>query len=324
MTAPTIAAMSTPSLVKRPSATVAPASAHRTAIVTETWVPRCATTWARAPSILLIQPGSLSFIPVSIVPRAPGELLAGWRAKYARLPHSRAHSSRGVTGPSRPVVATDDPRVSAAGDGHASNAKSTYRITAPGAPVNGLAVPVSTPPSPSPSHHTATAQAIEAASAALTVRRHSRPRARNSWMVAKSALQTAMCCIIRFADQVIGVAMTAGLPSAVPWMTSLTKPLENMYGWYCRAASSSQITPRVSWRARRRVARTGVNPERPGRRVRPRGARRNSMGMKDMIFVSLVVGGYDRAARRGILRAEQSGGGRFSTRALPTIAYAER
>jgi hypothetical protein len=48
------------------------------------------------------------------------------------------------------------------------------------------------------------------------------------------------------------------------------------------------------------------------------------MGMKDMIFVFSVVGGYDRAARRGIVRAEQSGGGRFSTRALPTIAYAER
>ena len=34
-------------------------------------------------------------------------------------------------------------------------------ITAPGAPLSGLAVPLSTPPSPSPNHHTAAAQAIE-------------------------------------------------------------------------------------------------------------------------------------------------------------------
>ena len=38
-------------------------------------------------------------------------------------------------------------------------------ITAPGAPLSGLAPPFSTPPSPSPNHHTPIDQAIDAARA---------------------------------------------------------------------------------------------------------------------------------------------------------------
>ena len=58
-------------------------------------------------------------------------------------------------------------------------------ITAPGAPLTGLALLVSTIPSPSPNHHTPSAQAIEAASASRTVGRHAIPIASSSWMVAK-------------------------------------------------------------------------------------------------------------------------------------------
>ena len=57
--------------------------------------------------------------------------------------------------------------------------------TAPGAPLTGLALLVSTIPSPSPNHHTPSAQAMEAASATRTVGRHAIPIASSSWMVAK-------------------------------------------------------------------------------------------------------------------------------------------
>jgi hypothetical protein len=56
------------------------------------------------------------------------------------------------------------------------------------------------------------------------------------------------------AAQVTGPDTKPGLPGAVLKITSLTKALLNMYGWYCKAASSSQITPRVSCSARRPVA----------------------------------------------------------------------
>jgi hypothetical protein len=53
-------------------------------------------------------------------------------------------------------------------------------ITAPGAPSHGLALPVSTPPRPSPSHQTAMDQATEAASANLTAGRQAIPMASSS------------------------------------------------------------------------------------------------------------------------------------------------
>ena len=64
-------------------------------------------------------------------------------------------------------------------------------ITAPGAPLTGLAVPVSTKPSPSPSHQTASAQATEAASAILVAGRQAIPSASTSWMDAKLAFAGA-------------------------------------------------------------------------------------------------------------------------------------
>ena len=89
-------------------------------------------------------------------------------------------------------------------------------ITAPGAPFSGLAAPVSTPPSPSPNHHTPSAHRTEAASATRTVGRNAMPSPSSSWTVAKIALSSTMWWSTRVAFQVIGLAMTAGLPSAVP------------------------------------------------------------------------------------------------------------
>ena len=63
-------------------------------------------------------------------------------------------------------------------------------ITAPGAPLSGLAAPLSTPPSPSPNHHTPSDQAIEAASATRTVGRNAMPRPISSWIVAKIVLSS--------------------------------------------------------------------------------------------------------------------------------------
>ena len=60
-------------------------------------------------------------------------------------------------------------------------------ITAPGAPLTGLALLVSTIPRPSPNHHTPTAQAIEVASATRTVGRQAIPIASSTWIVAKIA-----------------------------------------------------------------------------------------------------------------------------------------
>jgi len=64
-------------------------------------------------------------------------------------------------------------------------------ITAPGAPLTGLAVPFRTPPSPSPNHQTAADHTIEAASAGRIVGRKAIPRPSSSWMVAKAAFGPA-------------------------------------------------------------------------------------------------------------------------------------
>ena len=59
-------------------------------------------------------------------------------------------------------------------------------ITAPGAPLSGLAVPASTPPKPSPIHHTPSDHATERPSAALTLGRQAIPMAMRSWMQANA------------------------------------------------------------------------------------------------------------------------------------------
>jgi hypothetical protein len=137
-------------------------------------------------------------------------------------------------------------------------------MTGPGAPLTGLAVPARMPPKPSPSHHTASDQATEAASASLRVGRQAMPRPRASWVVAKMAFSTATWWSMRLADQVIGPATTPGLPCAHSASMS-GKLLVNMDGWNCRMPSSTQMTPRPSWSLRRAssAATSAVCPARP-------------------------------------------------------------
>src|ERR1700733_13207398 len=144
-------------------------------------------------------------------------------------------------------------------------------ITAPGAPLSGLAPPLSTPPSPSPNHHTPSDQRTEAARGARTVGRNAMPSPSSSWIVAKTALNSTRWWSIRVASQVIGFAMTAGLPSAVPASIWL-KPLVNMNPWYCSTPSSSQMAARTSCSARLAstdgLAATGSVPSLPRHAVR--------------------------------------------------------
>ena len=65
-------------------------------------------------------------------------------------------------------------------------------ITAPGAPLSGLAVPASTPPSPSPNHHTPSDQAIDAPRASRSVGRHAIPSPSSNWIVAKIAFSATV------------------------------------------------------------------------------------------------------------------------------------
>ena len=123
-------------------------------------------------------------------------------------------------------------------------------ITAPGAPVTGLAAGVSTPPRPSPSHQTASDQTIEAASATRTVRRPAMPSPSSNCTAANTALVAIPCCAIKRALHEIGCATSAGLPAAEPasrWLNALV----NMADCACRMASSSQSAPSASCSSRR-------------------------------------------------------------------------
>ena len=124
-------------------------------------------------------------------------------------------------------------------------------MTAPGAPVTGLAVPLSTPPRPSPNHQTAADQATEPASATLTAGRQAMPRPRASWMVAKAAFVVTGLRSMMPAAQRTESATSAGLPSALPasiWPNARV----NMNDWYCRTPSSTHRAARPSWSQRRR------------------------------------------------------------------------
>jgi hypothetical protein len=117
-----------------------------------------------------------------------------------------------------------------------------------------LVPPVSTPPRPSPSHHTASDHTIDAPRASRTVGRQKRPRASASWMRANPVLKRTMWWARRFEDQVMGPAITDGLPAALDPSASVANALVNMYGWNCRAASRSHTAPSRIWNVRRRVA----------------------------------------------------------------------
>ena len=164
-------------------------------------------------------------------------------ARAAGAPTARA-ATNGAGGLPADAVASPRSR------GQSRTASSAYRTAGPGAPPTGLAVPASTPPRPSPSHHTLRAQATEAPSASRTVGRQAIPRASSSWIVAKAALSPAGCCPTRRASQMTGSLTKAGLPGAAAasiWLNALV----NMTGWYCRIASSSHRAPRASCRRRR-------------------------------------------------------------------------
>ena len=88
--------------------------------------------------------------------------------------------------------------------------------------------PASSPPAPSPIHHTPRAQGTEAASAARTVGRHSSPAASSSWIVANSVFQMTGCAATRLADQDTGPWTTAGLPSPAGARTSRANAGVNM------------------------------------------------------------------------------------------------
>ena len=118
-------------------------------------------------------------------------------------------------------------------------------ITAPGAPLAGPPAPFRTPPRPSPNHHTPRAHPIEAPSASLSVGRQAIPRPIASWMNAKTAFVAVPCPAMILADQLIGSAMTAGLPAAVA-PSICEKPLLNMKAWNCSTASSSQMPASTS------------------------------------------------------------------------------
>ena len=121
--------------------------------------------------------------------------------------------------------------------------------------MTGLACPVSTPPRPSPSHHTPSAQPTEAASASLTAGRHAMPRARASWIVANTALAATLCRSTSPAFHRIGRAITAGLPWAAVasiWPNALV----NMTDWNCKMASNSHAVPRASCSRRRPSSRS--------------------------------------------------------------------
>ena len=129
-------------------------------------------------------------------------------------------------------------------------------ITAPGAPLAGPPRR-RTPPRPSPNHHTPRAHVIEAPSASLRVGRQAIPRPIASWMNAKIAFVAVGWSAMSLADQLIGSAMTAGLPAAVP-PSICEKPLLNMKAWNCSTASSSQMP--ASANCSRRLTSGAVQP----------------------------------------------------------------
>ena len=75
-----------------------------------------------------------------------------------------------------------------------------------------------------------TAQAIDAASASLTVWRKNKPTAMDSWMTAKAVLYSAMCCAMTCADQMTGRAISAGFPAATGAMVvAAGNPAEHIW-----------------------------------------------------------------------------------------------
>ena len=123
-------------------------------------------------------------------------------------------------------------------------------ITAPGAPLTGLALPVSTIPSPSPNHHTPSAQAIEAASASAhraAARRSPSPAAPGWWRRSRSAARVMLDERGVPADRAGDDARVAGRRAR---QHRRLNALENMNDWYCSTPSSSHIPASASCSSR--------------------------------------------------------------------------
>ena len=87
---------------------------------------------------------------------------------------------------------------------------------------------MSTPPSPSPIHQTASAHTTDPARAILTVGRQAMPRAMKSWTRAKAVLAASGWRPMACPAQVIWWANPAGLPSEAPAIIWFPKALVNM------------------------------------------------------------------------------------------------
>ena len=94
-------------------------------------------------------------------------------------------------------------------------------------------------------------------------------------MVANPAFHAATSWVISRSAHMAGVRTMAGFPSAADSSTWVTNPRLNMYGWYCRAASSSHTSPSAICRPRRQPpeSRSPVYRRMP-RRARPARARK--------------------------------------------------
>src|SRR5664280_937607 len=133
-------------------------------------------------------------------------------------------------------------------------------ITAPGAPSTGLAAPLRTPPSPSPTHHTATDHAMDAPSPTFTVGRQAMARAMAICTRAKKLSVSTAWCPMDVPDQLIGLAMRDGLPWDIPEIICRPKFLVKKKDCSCRTPSSNQEVASTSCRALRPSGRDQAPP----------------------------------------------------------------
>src|ERR1022692_4397861 len=109
----------------------------------------------------------------------------------------------------------------------------------------GFTPGASTPPSPSPSHQTASDHGIDAARAILIVGRQAMPRASRSCTMTNVEFAATECAAISRAVQLTGTDTATGLPVLVA-ASIRAKPRLNMNVWLCSMASTSQSAARPS------------------------------------------------------------------------------
>ncbi len=142
--------------------------------------PLCGSAFASEVSTCAYHDGCPLDAVTSVELIDPPARLAGKSQSTAESAQKADQATRGAPAPSGPVAAAEDGipgSTSRAGAslGQTSSPINGYRMTAPGAPVNGDAVPVSSMPKPSPNHQTPKAHTAMATMAGFTVRRNSMP-----------------------------------------------------------------------------------------------------------------------------------------------------